>query len=289
MDQYLGHYIRGMINHQEGHQDLLNFVVHSSELNPKPFETTFAPETARIFAYANNLELSRFYVLKALQGFVYSWGTEPQFAFEARHRLLTSLQVSLEVEEFIDFVSQPHSYATLTPLNDLLRRWGSRYPSRTHDDPVVWESLVHQRSFLLHELGEAFNRYWSERVPFPLPHAPFHPFPQATVRGPEQQNKAVLLKDVREAVLKERGSLIHNMAAAMRVQGNFTLVQSYVKMSSQLVDPGSASYIISVLKTYKSHADRSEPSPALDRYARTLLFIQEKVVRLLLVLPCRLT
>lgn len=78
-------------------------------------------------------------------------------------------------------------------------------------------------------------------------------------------------------VISERLGLINTMASAMRNQGNFQLVQHYLKKSAEIVDPSSAQYVVQVLKTYKAQADRALPEASIDRYAKTLLFMERQI------------
>ncbi len=154
---------------------LVKEVVESNLLLDRPraiLEAESSPELALLFSVVGDSAKARIYVQKSLDTFLSTWANLPVLSKQPRALLLQNLQSIVEIDEYLSvdegygvLDSQKASVSTLSgavarervvAVERVVSQWLSRFPADA--DPLgVWDSVVTNRNFFLHNLKAALS------------------------------------------------------------------------------------------------------------------------------------
>ncbi|CAG8489558.1 14379_t:CDS:10 [Funneliformis mosseae] len=98
-----------------------------------------------------DLEQARLYVRKSFDDFLFTWSTLHPLAIGTRLGKLSSLQQTVEIEEYLNLHQSSERNQT---WNTIISRWMRRFPSKTLDSSNIWDDIVTTRQSILNEMAD---------------------------------------------------------------------------------------------------------------------------------------
>ncbi|KYQ91591.1 DNA-dependent protein kinase subunit [Tieghemostelium lacteum] len=169
--------------------------------------------------------------------------------------MATTNKFTLLDDNFEEDTIQNAKRIDIVQLNQLLKSWKSRYPSKI-DDIMVWDDVVSFRSVLLEKLYERFISQSSTMI--------------------EQENQ------IKTLLIQERAELYHQMSKGSLKLNNIVVSEYYFRLSvksyPKTKDNDLAFPLVrSLIKIYCRKAKNSPNSlETLDRFVKALKFIESK-------------
>ena len=120
-------------------------------------ETHYSEQLALYYLVKNNIDRAKHYVQQSVQNFAQVWSGLPDLQPFSRASKLQTLQRLIEMNEFINFVSDRDNLLNTDSLDRLLRRWHDRLPDKKMDPLSVWSDVITNRSFYLQSLLERYE------------------------------------------------------------------------------------------------------------------------------------
>ncbi|KAI6646753.1 DNA-dependent protein kinase catalytic subunit [Oopsacas minuta] len=128
-----------------------------NDLHRSILETHYSEQLALYYLVKNNVDRAKHYVQYTVQNFAQVWSSLPDFQPYSKAGKLQTLQRLVEMNEFINFVSDRENYLNTDNLDRLLRRWHNRLPDKKMDPLSVWSDVITNRSFYLQTILEKYE------------------------------------------------------------------------------------------------------------------------------------
>jgi hypothetical protein len=106
-EDFLGYFVKGALKGSKFHAPLTEFVQSSLEILPRRqiLLNEFSTQLATLAAINKEWDRARFYLGQCYRVFRRQWSALHPLALEARHVRVWQLQKTVELEEFITFIS----------------------------------------------------------------------------------------------------------------------------------------------------------------------------------------
>ena len=190
-------------------------------------ETHYSEQLALYYLAKNNIDRAKHYVQHTVQNFAQVWSGLPDLQPYNRASKLQTLQRLVEMNEFINFVSDKENLLNTDSLDRLLRRWHDRLPDKKMDPLSVWRDVITNRSFYLQSLLEKYEM--SDKI---------------------DQVESQLTNEVLSSYL--------SIAEAASVQANFSLATHFTRQVSSSLEGSSDSLKLRTAHVWAGICTRKE-------------------------------
>lgn len=119
--------------------------------------THYSDHLSLYYLTKNNIDKAKYFMDMSFDSFISDWSGLPDFQPNSRSAKLQNLQKLVEINEYIEFVSDKSNFREISLLDKLLKRWSNRLPSLKFDPLSVWDDIVTNRSFYLETLLEKYG------------------------------------------------------------------------------------------------------------------------------------
>ncbi|CAI2170936.1 4833_t:CDS:10 [Funneliformis geosporum] len=139
--------------HNEHRQLFFDFIdsTNNNQYQKSLLTTQYPIELALSSLTKKDLEQARFYVRKSFDDFLFTWSTLHPLAIGTRLGKLSSLQQTVEIEEYLNLHQSSERDQT---WNTIISRWMRRFPSKTLDSSNIWDDIVTTRQAILNEMAD---------------------------------------------------------------------------------------------------------------------------------------
>uniref|UniRef100_A0A7M4FFG4 DNA-dependent protein kinase catalytic subunit n=1 Tax=Crocodylus porosus TaxID=8502 RepID=A0A7M4FFG4_CROPO len=155
-ETYLPYIIRSKLKlllHGGSDQSLLTFIDEAMKIEQRKalIEMHYSQELSLLYILQDDFDRARYYISNGMQVFMQNYSSIDALLHQSRLTKLQSVQALTEIQDFINFMRNPTSQAS---LKRLLRIWTSRYPDAKMDPMNIWDDIITNRCFFLDKIQE---------------------------------------------------------------------------------------------------------------------------------------
>ncbi|KAL5017908.1 hypothetical protein ScPMuIL_003630 [Solemya velum] len=148
-----------MLQGDESQQTLLTFVdsVMKEPQQKSMMENRYCEELALMYLWQEDYDRARYYATMAFERFKQDWSSTDTLMSASRTYRLQTLQPLIEMQEFLDFVSQESNFRSKDAARRLVSQWEGRSPHAVLDPVGIWDDILTNRTMYLDHISHRLS------------------------------------------------------------------------------------------------------------------------------------